>query len=407
MSHEDHNGIGNHPDGIPPEIGTAVRAGHETVRRACLGATKASEGLKRASEKLGKMREVLEGIMEKLRQFYAVVRMQDPRPLLSYLGIPYQDHGGYVLFCAPWRQDRNPSVSWHRTEQGEWLFRDHGGGQKGDHGTFLELMGWSKREARERLKEIYGISSVSTQKTVAKPRPTPNPESERKPVRAEVQAEAWRLADLHTIPEEGRKLLRLFSREWEQYRGLDFEDLQRWAYLVRMGKAWKIGFRNLSGGWEVLDLHLRPGCGKKTVGPKDITFWKGAIPRIYMVEGILDGLAIRKIDPHAGILVLNGVGQTEKALSFLQETVPRNTPIFLALDKDSAGQEATQKLLQGLQKLGLSAAVLQYRGKAPADGFARFGRDFVKKKINSPGGPRTAPKEGTEEKQANLPPVVG
>lgn len=110
---------------------------------------------------------------------------------------------------------------------------------------------------------------------------------------------------------------------------------------------------------------------------KDLTLLRGSKSRIYITEGVLDALAIKRIDPEAYFIVLNGTGQAQRAADFIKEKVPQGWEVVLALDNDRGGQEAEQKITKILAKTGLEVKKLRYKGDDPSKGWRLFGKDFV------------------------------
>jgi len=331
--------------------------------------------------------------LEVIQKFYQEIRRKDPRVLLQYLGIPYKDYGWYLMFRAPWREDKNPSVSWHRTLEGEWLFVDHGDEMfKGDHGNFLEFLGMDKSSAREELQRIYGLEIEDLEKEVGCSKIEVsdlkfnfNKNNKEKVERDKEKVfqmcvKSWAFCQIDAAPEQGRKLLQRYMKEWKEERNFDWWDLKDIAFLVCIGKAWKIGFKNISGGWELLDLHLRVGCRKMSIGKKDIFFQKGLKKKVYVVESVLDGLAIRKVDLGSYILSLNGVGLVKRAVWFIREKISKDYEVILALDQDQAGRESSQKIVRALRGYFVRKAL--YLGKDPSEGWKKYGRYFLKKVVS-------------------------
>ncbi len=71
---------------------------------------------------------------------------------------------------------------------------------------------------------------------------------------------------------------------------------------------------------------------------------------VFITEGELDAMSIEEVGAPA--LGLGTIGNIEKLLKLLQEKKPAQ-PLILALDGDNAGQEATERLVKGLQELGI------------------------------------------------------
>jgi len=66
------------------------------------------------------------------------------------------ERGG--LIRAPYREDRHPSFSLYRGQNGTWLWKDHATGESGNAFTFLtRIVGLEKREAARELKRRAGL----------------------------------------------------------------------------------------------------------------------------------------------------------------------------------------------------------------------------------------------------------
>ncbi|WP_038058112.1 toprim domain-containing protein [Thermodesulfobacterium hydrogeniphilum] len=76
---------------------------------------------------------------------------------------------------------------------------------------------------------------------------------------------------------------------------------------------------------------------------------QGTSERVVVVEGIHDGLAVwERYGKAVNILILNGVGNTQKAAEFLVHS-QLYIDVYLALDRDEAGLKAEEMLLHALK----------------------------------------------------------
>jgi len=304
--------------------------------------------------------------------------------MLSRLGVDYRRAGAGYQFRIPWRTDRHPSGTFFLSRSGQWFWKDHALLEGGDVENFLTRLGYSRSEARRFLVDLDGSPSVVS--SSPKPRPVSETRQERRqerPAEPQYRVEAWPFSRIQEVPEEGRRLLRRYMREWRSNRGFSWEDLRDHAYLVRIERSgarsiWKLGFRNRSGGFELLDLHLRPGCRKMSVGQKDISIFPGRGKRIFVTESVLDAVALRKALGEIPVIALNGTGLASRAVEFIEEKVLRDWKVILALDNDPPGQEATQRIAQDLSWDGFEVEELRYVGKDPSAGWKEYGPDFVR-----------------------------
>lgn len=257
---EDSIRIGNAPSPVPADLDRKARERDQelaSIRRELEESRRAVEQAARDLDARG--RDLAARLRNRVRFPYEELRFQDPRPLLDYVEIVYQDRGDYLIFRAPWREDRNPSVVWHRkgTTGGQWLFVDHGDRRfRGDHVNFLECLGYSRQEAKQILADLYGLSPSQQPSPVPRPQPRPQPSQPRskpqEPHRKYKVVGAWPLVRIREAPPEGQRLLRHYMREWQRNRGLSWQDLRDLAYLVRLRsesgqEIWKLGFKNIRG----------------------------------------------------------------------------------------------------------------------------------------------------------------
>ncbi|NQX92090.1 MAG: toprim domain-containing protein [Flavobacteriales bacterium] len=102
-----------------------------------------------------------------------------------------------------------------------------------------------------------------------------------------------------------------------------------------------LGLQNDKGGWE-----LRNCFQKYCASPKAITLIENHNPSLTVVEGMFDFLSLLVIRPkwaiESDVLVLNSLAFATKVNPILDSY----TTIDLALDNDSAGDKATQNLME-------------------------------------------------------------
>lgn len=112
------------------------------------------------------------------------------------------------------------------------------------------------------------------------------------------------------------------------------------TFSIEMKKYQAIGFENSSGGFE-----LRNPCFKGSSSPKDFTFIDQGTKSLCLLEGFMDFLSLLELRPHlhpkTNFMVLNSVALSAKSLHVLE----RHSSVFLFLDRDQAGRNTTEKLL--------------------------------------------------------------
>jgi len=77
---------------------------------------------------------------------------------------------------------------------------------------------------------------------------------------------------------------------------------------------------------------------------------KTATKPVFIVEGEIDALSIEEVGGHA--VALGGVSNTRQLIDLLQQSQPK-FPVILSLDNDTAGNEASEKLLSELKSLSI------------------------------------------------------
>lgn len=134
-------------------------------------------------------------------------------------------------------------------------------------------------------------------------------------------------------------------------RGISIYTLRRYArevhlrYLDRFHIA--LGLINHCGGWDLRSRHIKIKCG-----PTGLSSVGAKHPKVVVVvEGMVDLLSYidlfypRKLPRGMRVVSLNSVGNAGK---FVEIYGSGTAPVLLALDKDAAGDKATEKLLQQL-----------------------------------------------------------
>ncbi len=99
----------------------------------------------------------------------------------------------------------------------------------------------------------------------------------------------------------------------------------------------------------------------RDVSPKTVNlvstglwWWKGEEKAVCVVEGVIDMLSLVAMGWRGCVLALAGTGLADKAIEVLKGPL-RGREVYLALDGDQAGREATRKILSSIK----NAHVLQ------------------------------------------------
>ena len=111
-------------------------------------------------------------------------------------------------------------------------------------------------------------------------------------------------------------------------------------YQYKTSEFFAIGLKNNKGGWE-----LRNKIFKNSSSPKSYTYIKKGSNQLVILEGIFDLLSLAIVDDvllsTSDILVLNSIS----FINDIEKHISKYALIHLYLDNDSAGQKASQYLI--------------------------------------------------------------
>lgn len=244
--------------------------------------------------------------------------------------------GGYLYRC-PWRKDAHPSLSVSNDGRGWHDFAT------GEHGSVIDL-----------ALKVWNTSSVSEvcsrfgEKTLSFPQPSLPVNNRTKERRCQHNA----FAVFDTVSLQSMQLL-----DYLHNRGINVEYAKQFCreahYSFRKdGSAYltAIAFQNDNGGFE---LRSAPYTGnangfKGANAPKGIsTIFRFNNTPVVVFEGFMDMLSFATLcgGVKHNYLVLNSVALVNRAVKALKNY--KNT-IFLSLDNDKGGDDATKKLLTAL-----------------------------------------------------------
>lgn len=231
--------------------------------------------------------------------------------------------GKYKYYPAVWRGEKNASIAVD-TSQNVWQdFGGSGAAKGGDPIRLIEV--WDHKTAFDAAQ--YLLSHNFKNRT----------DTAQAELKFEDTAPRKYLGD-YPIDNiqleylvETRKILPQTARNWAR----------KVFYQLGSKKVFAVGFRNDKGGWE-----LRTNKFKITLGEKWYTTIPGKNKRNHLIvfEGFIDYMSA--LDLHradffeADCVVLNSLSMTDKIDFSKYERV------WLALDNDQAGDEATRHLMQ-------------------------------------------------------------
>lgn len=248
--------------------------------------------------------------------------------LLSRLGYqPIKTSGSKLWYCSPLHTERTASFCVAPGWRIAWIFADYGAGLKGNILDFARLYRQcSLKEALIWLEQIMG----SNNKPSAKSDLYSN---------TEIEAEPFQIKHCRPIQ---RPALFAYLKE----RAIAIELASRYLLEVHYNNAgqprFALGWKTDSGGW-----CLRAQNFKACVRPASITTIGRVCERLAVFEGMFDFLAAlahyRKFAPQGQVVILNSVAH----LHILEDKIKHANyqSIRLFLDNDSAGKQATQRLL--------------------------------------------------------------
>ncbi len=318
-----------------------------------------------------------------------------PEKILSRLGIPYKQAGNRIMAQAIWRGEKNPSVS-IQFKDGKWLWCDLGTKEGGDWiDLYRRITGSDFKEAVSTLMELSNVAytpNISTREpNLGKKRKT----STLSPVRTEFEEiEKIPLRELQEPPKDLAEYLERkgFMPYWEQIK-----EIPELYYLrYRRGKKEYSGLatKTVTGSWIIKTKVTKEGkeVSKTYVSkePSGLSLWRRDPSKVIVVEGFTDAMALA-INPNFkdhSILILNGLGNLEKAIEMLKVLSP--SKLYIALDLDEKGIEGRRKLVDEFPE----ARHIYFYGKDPAEYLSdKYAREhfppFCEDWITSPFAPYT------------------
>ncbi|MFV9552276.1 toprim domain-containing protein [Algibacter sp. PT7-4] len=112
-------------------------------------------------------------------------------------------------------------------------------------------------------------------------------------------------------------------------------------YQYKASEFFAIGLKNNKGGWE-----LRNKIFKNSSSPKSYTYIQNNNKQVIILEGMFDLLSLAIMDEvllsTSDILVLNSIS----FINDIEKHISKYVIVHLYLDNDSAGQKATQYLME-------------------------------------------------------------
>jgi hypothetical protein len=285
-----------------------------------------------------------------------------PQALADKLGLSFQPTVRGGVMPATWRGEKHNSVSYLQSAQGHWYWTDFGTGEGGSH---IDLM--MKQFDLSYTQAIYQLRSICNEDTFAA---SPINFSFSLPF-SKPPTLSW---DIKSIRPCGvRDLYVLETQRHLNPQKIPLNNL-KWMSISHPYKKFGrqcYGVNNSSGGYELFSgyssrhaLSFKSCCGRKDISVIN------RISRDWVVsESLIDAMSVQNLVDHSmlSIISLNGVGQIDRAGAFLAKYHSRIGRLIIALDHDSAGQIAQNKMVKFCECLKISFEILNYSGKDPND----------------------------------------
>ena len=237
---------------------------------------------------------------------------------------PARRRGDEYWYLAPYREERTASFQLNVRKD---IWHDFGTGQGGDIFTLAgEFIGSGDFKAQARfITEIWG-GLAPEHKTVFRSGENDREDSHRQESFTKVQS-----GPLHNSV-----LLRYLAE-----RGISGDvampNCKEIRYTLHGKRYFAIGFRNVSGGYEVRNRFF-----KASLSPKDISLMDNGSDTCNLFEGFIDCLSWMQLELGCGddYLVLNSVALLERSFPVLD----RYERVNCYLDRDEAGRRTLEAL---------------------------------------------------------------
>lgn len=237
---------------------------------------------------------------------------------------PERQRGDECWYLAPYREERTASFQVNIRKN---VWHDFGTGRGGDIFTLAGELTDSRdfKEQADFITRVWG-GLAPERKTVFRPKENGKRDSEKKEC----------LTDIRFGPLCNRVLLR-YLEERGIYGDVACPNCEEVRYSLHGKRYFAIGFRNLSGGYE-----LRSRLFKGTLSPKDISLIYNGSDICNLFEGFIDCLSwmVLGLGCDDDCLVLNSVALLERSFPVLDGYEKINC----YLDRDEAGRRTLDAL---------------------------------------------------------------
>jgi hypothetical protein len=296
--------------------------------------------------------------IETLRHLKSV----QPHELAKGLGIDFKPTFRGGMMSATWRGEKQSSVSYLKSSQGQWYWTDFGTGEGGSH---IDLI--MKAFNINYTQAIYQLQKVCDQNVHTR---APTHFSFSLPF-SKLSNSSWviisirpcNIIDIHvlqTLRHLSRQIIPLEHLKWITLRH-NKKGFTRQCYAIK----------NSSGGYELFSGYPSGHTlsFKSCSGPKDISVINRGVQKWVVSESIIDAISTQQIygDSILSLISLNGVTQVSRLKAFLTKYHSKVRNLIIALDHDEAGEVARKKVVEICESLNILFEVLNYTGKDPND----------------------------------------
>ena len=253
--------------------------------------------------------------------------------ILNILGIEYKTVGGRIMAFADYRGERTASISIQKIDD-KWLWKDFGDEQGGSWiDLVMTVKGFTYLDALKFLNDIEN-AEIETLPAIKK-HPFLNHNDKPKPTNIEITSISTEITDCGLI---------------DYLRGRAIGNMPEWLKQInysveKNNKTYQnsaICIENSAGGYAIRNQKIKMNIGKNAYS----LFCKGDQRElIFITEGLFDGLTVsEKIgDRIYDLIILNSVNNLNDKVI---ETLSGYENIILALDNDTAGKEAEDKIVR-------------------------------------------------------------
>ena len=326
-----------------------------------------------AKRRLTELRMKREKLKEIRREEIQLLKELSPEEVGRALGIEWRERNGYLITNSPLREDKNPSFqAFWGTERNCWVYMDFGTGWTGSSiDLWQAIRGVDYITAVQEMREYFGLDlfeedleerrrQIRERVEWERRRQRENRERLAKKERAEKERASHRVLEVRA-PKHSALINYLKERGIREIP--DWLKEIRYLYLPNKKYYFALAVKDANGVW-----HSRNPYGKVNIlTSPDQTPTFSYIKRapgnrtVVVVEGFFDALTLnQEIKKPYDIIILNSTANTKKLIeSGILELYDK---VFLALDRDEAGQKAEKELLSYLKELDTLVARLEYSG---------------------------------------------